>query len=206
MSLLGSLLMATAVSTAVIDVSPSDDVWVYPHAGRQDEDPFLRVWGGGDYALGTPSPGAFDFSYSLLKFTLPEGKGTPKSALLIVNQTADPAYSEDDFLKAPLEARAAKADWNEQAWTFDMAIKNVPGKEEKDILGKGKREEVLDGKPVKITINLLAGPAQVDWQGKLTLALTSRMDPESMGEGRMYKLYSRQAPQVNLRPVLQLTY
>lgn len=179
-------------------VNPTDDVWVYAHAASQDEDPYLRVWGNADYSVATPSAGSFDFSFSLLRFQSPVA-GAVKKVTLTLHHIADPAWEVEDAKKAPPELRLAPEGYREGSWKFADAVKYVPGVEDKAILAKAAVGERVEEKPIKFTFTI-TDPAKVTeivqaLQGKgLSLAVTTRMNPEGMGEGRTYKFYSRNAP------------
>lgn len=204
--MLSAALVLSFVQASSAVVLPTDDVWAYPHAGDQAEDAYLRVWGTPEYAVGKPSPGSFDFSFCLLKFPSVPQAGPLKSAVLELNQTKDPAWTDEDAKQAPLEARPAPLGWNEGAWAFSQAAATVPSNEDSAILGKSGPSERLEGKEIVIRIDLLKGPAKLSVTSPFALALTSRMDPESMGEGRMYKLSSRNSPNEGLRPRLLLSW
>ncbi|MCG9895674.1 MAG: hypothetical protein MH204_09385 [Fimbriimonadaceae bacterium] len=189
---------------------PTADVWVYPHAADQTSDPFLRVWGGGDYEFGRPSPGSFDFSVSLLRFTIPAGTRTPLSgARLVVVQEPDPAFTEAEAASAPLRVRAATSAWSEQGWQFEKAAEAMP-KEADPVLGASARPTIVQGRPVELVIDLAATEAGRAWLAArqagetVNLMLSSRINPDSMGEGKTYKFGSRQHEDESRRPRLVL--
>lgn len=189
-------------------INPTDDVWVYAHAASQDEDPYLRVWGNADYSVATPSAGSFDFSFSLLRFQA-KTSGPVKKVILTLYHVADPAWEVEDAKKAPPELRLAPEGFREGAWKFADAVKYVPAADDKAILAKAVVGERVEEKPIKFTFTV-TDPAKAEamyqaLQAKgLALAITTRMNPEGMGEGRTYKFYSRNAPetQKNLWPSL----
>ncbi len=193
--LAGMALLSSQTAPALL---PTDDVWVYPHAGPQDDDEFLRAWGTNEYSIGIPSPGAFEFSYSLLRFKgdIPEAT---KKIVLTLYQAADPAWTAADARKAPLELRLAPAGFKEAKWDFNMAEKHLPSNDDKAILAKAVVGDRVDGKPIKITITITEADAVSDlvkraasFEG-LNVALSTKMNSESMGEGRSYKIFSRNA-------------
>lgn len=209
MAVMLSVIAGIALSTAVAgSTPPSDDVWVYAHAASQDEDPFLRVWGNADYSVGTPSAGSFDFSFSLLRFQA-KTSGPIKKLVLTLYHVADPAWEVEDAKKAPPELRLAPEGFRESSWKFSEAAKYVPGAEDKDILAKGVVGERVEEKPIKFTFTI-SDPVKAEQffqslHGRgLNFAITTRMNPEGMGEGRTYKFYSRNADEdkKELRPTL----
>lgn len=193
-----SLIAGLAFSNALAgSTAPTDDVWVYAHAASQDEDPYLRVWGNADYSVGTPSAGSFDFSFSLMRFQTKAGNPIKKFTLTL-HHIADPAWEIGDAKKAPPEIRMAPEGYREGSWKFSDAVKYVPAADDKAILAKAVVGERLEEKPIKFTFTV-TDPEKVKLMadalnGKgLSLAITTRMNPEGMGEGRTYKFYSRNA-------------
>lgn len=203
--------MALLSSQAPTALAPTDDVWVYPHAGPQDDDAFMRVWGTSEYAIGTPSPGAFDFSFSLLRFkgAIPAAS---KKIVLTLYHAADPAWSMEDVKKAPLELRLAPAGFREGTWEFGLAAKHLPAKDDTAILAKAVPGERLEEKPIKFTFTITDAAVvadlvrRADTNEGLNFALSTRMNSEGMGEGRTYKLFSRNAPAENAAQKPSLTW
>lgn len=203
--------MALLSSQAPTALTPTDDVWVYPHAGPQDDDAFMRVWGTNEYSIGTPSPGAFDFSFSLLRFkgAIP---GTAKKIVLTLFHSADPAWTMEEVKKAPLELRLAPGGFREGTWEFSLAAKHLPSKDDKAILAKAEVGERLEEKPIKFTFTISDAAVVADLTSLaassegLNFALSTRMNSEGMGEGRTYKLFSRNAPAENAAQKPSLTW
>lgn len=182
-----------------------DSAWVYPHAADPTQDQFIRVWGTPEEAFETPGPGSFATSFSLLKFpALPSGSGEPQSAKLVLWQTANPAYDAKDAVDFPIEARIAPGGWSADQWRFADAAKFMPAKGAEAILGRSKAADWVQDKPVRFEIELKA--SALEGKDPIVLALTSRLDPETAGEGHIYKLSGKYAEDQKLRPVLLVTW
>src|SRR5256885_1361944 len=119
LTMLAACVLATGPQT--FDLTPTDDVWVYPHASDPQKDPFLRAWGSAGKAVAaTPAEGS-DFSYSYLKWdtaAISKAPGKVTEAKLIVTLIADPTYGEDEAKASPLEVRPLKGDFSEKTWDY----------------------------------------------------------------------------------------
>lgn len=211
-----SLFCALALMPATtVELTPTDDVWVYPFAQDQTSDEFIRCWGDSDGAVGKVTDGHLAFSYSCLKFDLDKiPAGTVKSAKLILTSVANPAYTLEDCKKFPVEARRLAKDFEEENWDFKMATKVYPEPGEKEVYGTGVTEDFQPDKEVIFTIDLLKGKSEflkdLDAARKasakvMSMAVTSKMNPDVAGEGRTYKLFSRNAEKKEVRPRLVIT-
>jgi hypothetical protein len=215
------LLAAGAIALApqTFDLSPTDDVWVYPHASDPEKDPFLRAWGSGGKSVSATPDEAGEFSYSYLKWdlsTLPKTGSKLTEARLTVWLVADPGYTEQYAKENPLEVRPVKPEFAEKGWNFDIAAKVIPTADAKGVFGsaypKGYKK---DGKEIALAIDLLKGPGDLrkhlaellmTSNPKLGLALTASMDPSDAGRTAVYKLYSKDAERKEVRPVLHLVF
>lgn len=193
-----------------ITLLPTDDVWVYPHAQDQSSDPFLRVWGGSEGAVGFIDQGEFTFSYSCLRFELPEGFDASKieSARLVLHSIPTVSWTAKDSEDNPIEARKLDRDFTEKAWEFSKSATVIPKAGDEQIFGTGKGEPAGGEKPIPFYVDLLKGKgdfkAYLGANRIVRLALTTKMAPEDMGEGRLYKFYSRQTEDEKLKPRLEI--
>ncbi len=207
--MLCALLLAATVGT--YSLTPTDDVWTYPHAVDQTSDPYLRVWGSGDEAVGVLDDSEITFCMSLLRFDLSkvtEPAATLKKATLVLYHEIDPGFTRAESKANPLQARLVDADIDERNWTFYDGESHMPEGGKDAILGEAAAVPSVDGKPFRIEIDLLAGKADLRkgmaGQKAIAFALTTRMAPQGV-EGPLYKFFSRSAEK-KLRPQLVLVY
>lgn len=208
-------MAALALPATTVELIPTDDVWVYPHAMEQVSDPYLRAWGGPEGAVSPPDFGNFSFSCSLLRFKLPEDvSGELKEAKLILTGAPGTVFLEEDSKAAPLEARKTRDGFTEKTWSFGKAAEFCPVGGPEEIFGTGTGNPQSEEEEFKIEINLLANKgvfagelqkALASDSRTFAIALTSRMDPES-AEGMTYKFFSRSADKKTQRPTLKLTF
>ena len=72
--MLACLVLAAAIAAKPVlrpdaqTLVPTDDVWVYPHAGDPAHDSFLRVWGADGKAAPKDAGELEQFSFGLLQF------------------------------------------------------------------------------------------------------------------------------------------
>lgn len=196
--MLTMLLAATAM-----DFTPTDDIWVYPHASDPKKDAYLRVWGTQGQAV-VDNESVESVSYSYLRFDLsrlPADKKI-KSARLVVTHAAGATFDLETAKKNPLEARPLANGFDEKTWNYEQVGKLAPGAKVADIFGSASPASVDPESEFKIEIDLLKGPAdfRVHAKGTIGVALTSTMPVET---GRaMYKVFSKDAERASARPVL----
>lgn len=212
--MLSAILLAAFVAPQTFTKTPTDDVWVYPHASDPQKDAYLRVWGAGGKAVAGKSESIEDFSYSYLKFDLSDipGEATLKEAKLILTAVADPGWSKSDLKATPLEARLAGSAFTEKDWVYEsFAAKLGPEEAKEAIFGTATIGDIEKGKEPVLTIDLLQGPGKFAdalkaAKGKsIALALTSRLDPSELGRAAIIKTYSKDGPE-KFRPVLRLVF
>ena len=205
------------LAPTTVTLTPSDDVWVYEHAADPAKDSFFRIWGTMGNAVAENPSDAGQFSYGLLKWDLSKIPAGAKitSAKPVVNQISDPGFTIDDAKAAPLEARAVNGDFAEKGWDYASSSKTFPIKGEEGIFGTGYPDaSVMKDKVVPISIDLLKGRADLakaiaqalGGPKTICLALTSKIDPSSLGRSAVYKIYTRDAERESSRPVLILSY
>lgn len=201
-----------AQNSRALYLTPTDDIWVYAHAEDPQKDPFLRAWGSNGKSVGIPGDDPNAFSYSLLKWDLSGFPANSKLAEAQILFTAAPeaGYTAKDAAAAPLEVRLVKGGFAESDWDYADAVKYTPGGDE-TIVGLTSPTIVTDTE-FKIVIDLMKGPAEFRKvfeeamkKGKtLSLAITSHIDPTSLGMKGVYKVYSKDATDPAVRPSLRI--
>lgn len=206
-------MVAALVCLALsLELTPTDDVWVYSHASDQVNDPFLRVWGSNGEAV-TASTGDTPASWSLLSFDLSKLPAGAKltSAKLVLFQVPKPTFTYEDSVLAPIEVRPVKAGFKEKDWSFADAEDFKPDAGDNAFYGSATVKPTPDDQPVKVEVDLLGGKKDfraavekvVSGDKQLGLALASRIE---IGTNRKtYKFYSRSAEE-KLRPKLVLSW
>ncbi len=192
-----------------VELTPTDDVWAYPHASDM-RDPFLRVWGAGGLSVAANATEASVFSYAFLRFDakdLPAGKLT--EAKLTLWHVADPAFTAEASKASPLEARPVSSKFAEKTWNYDEGISRGPAAGKDATFGSAALSGWAAGAPFKFEIDLLSGKGGFDAylqgarpEGAFGIALTSSMDAENRA---VYKVYSKDA-EPKYRPVLRLVF
>ena len=206
-------LAALLFAPKTLTLTPTDDVWVYEHAGDPAHDPYLRVWGNGGKAVSDDPADISQYSYGYLRWDLSEIPTGSKliSAKLIVNQVAEPAYTTEEAKANPLEARAMSETFDEKSWSFALSSKVFPKRAPESVYGSGYPSLISkDGRVVPITIDLMSGKgdfaAAIQGAKSLCLGLTSKLDPSVGGMTSVYKVYSKDADRPENRPVLVLSF
>lgn len=207
--------LALGLAPQTMDLTPTDDIWVYPHATDPEKDVFLRCWGAEGMAV-APTPDEGDeFSYSYLKFDLaklPKGAKL-KEAKLVLWHVADPGWTLDVAKDNPLQVRGVKPDFAEKNWEFDISRTIFPAKEKTAVFGSFFPEKLKAGEPIKFEVDLLKGPgefakaledASESPDRKLGLAITSSLDPSEIGQKSVYKFYSKDWEKSSQKPSLHL--
>lgn len=206
-------MVASLVCLALtLELTPTDDIWVYSHASDQVNDPFLRVWGSNGEAV-TGSGGDSPASWSLLSFDLTKLPSGVKltSAKLVLHQVPKPTFSYEDSVSTPVEVRPVKAGFKEKDWSIADADDYKPDAGDNAVYGSAAVKPGADDQPVKVEIDLLSGKrdlrAEIEkalaGDKQLGLALASRIE---IGTTRKtYKFYSR-AAEDKLRPRLVLAW
>lgn len=207
-ALLALVALAPAPSVQTVEVFPTDDIWIYPHASDPQKDPFLRVWGVGGEAVAANADDAADFSYAFLKFDLskiPAGKIS--SVKFVVTHIADPGWTDAQVKDAPLEVRSVSANFAEKGWNYEMARALQPKAGKKEFFGFASAK-IAPGKTIPFEFDLWkADEFRKAFEsgrkdGAFAVALTSTIDPAVVGRGGIYKLYSKDDEKVERRPKL----
>jgi hypothetical protein len=196
MALWASLLVLQSVT-----LSPTDDVWAYPHAGDPARDALLRVWGVDGKAVPGKDDDMGSFSVSFLRFAMPAEWTKLKSAKLRLTLAPNPAFTPEMAKASPLEVRLAKREVIEKDYDFATIETALPVADAGGILAEGAPAQWTADQPILLVIDLtksldkLKGPI-------FTLALTSRI--EVANNRASYRIYSREATEVDRRPALIL--
>lgn len=211
------LLVATAApnptQVAAIRLTPSDDIWVYPHAGDPQRDAFLRVWGRGDSAVGATLADNESYSFSYLRFILPPSlRGQEVTTAVLQLEGVSANFTSEESRKYPIQARIISADFAERGWTFDKSEKIVPSREKDAVVGEGSAETLKEDATYTVELKLRLDHPSVKalWSGiaadgkPIALALTSAIPVEE--SRKMYKLHSANAERESARPSLVIGY
>ncbi len=209
-------VIAWIASTArVFSLTPTDDVWVYPHASEPERDAYLRVWGSDGLSVAKAGASPQNFSYGYLKFDVSNlPAGTLQKATLVLTHVADPAWTPEIMKQYPLEARRLSPKFGENTWTYADSSTIFPGSGKESIYGLASRADRQDQKDFALSIELgdetsafgrdlkkAIGGAEK----QIAIALTSAMDPEVLGMKCVYKVYSKEGPK-SFRPILKLEW
>src|SRR5688572_11914071 len=143
--------IAIGLSAPALELTPTDDVWVYPHASDPQKDGYLRVWGVGGQAVASDPTQADEYSYSYLKFDLSKLPKDAKiqSAVLTMTHTPDPTWQVSDAKSAPVEVRVLAKDFSEKKWEYGLGKSVFPASGKEALLGSGAPAKINAGQPVK---------------------------------------------------------
>lgn len=202
--------LTLGLTAQTLELTPTDDVWVYPHASDPQKDGYLRVWGTGGLAVASDPTQADEYSYSYLKFDLAKLPKTAvlKSVVLTLTHTADPTWQASDAKASPLEARQLGKDFTEKSWEYGLGKTIFPGGKKEDVFGSFAPAKFEAGQPIKFELDLLKGPNKLllSSGGSFNLALTSTLDPSAIGNRAVYKFYSKDYDKVEYRPKLVIQF
>ncbi|CAN5474650.1 hypothetical protein BH11ARM1_BH11ARM1_00690 [soil metagenome] len=210
------VLLIAAALAQTMTLTPSDDLWVYPHASDAGGDTFLRVWGVEGKSVPADAGEAEDFSMGYLRFSLagtPSGE-TLKSATLELTNVAQPGFTVEQAKFAPLEARSLPCNFVEEGWTYEKLAQTMPKAGIDGLFGSGSPTTVA-GETISISIDLLKGTggfakafaaAQASPEKAIAIALTSPLNPAELGRSAVYKVYSNNEKDEKLRPKLVLGF
>lgn len=197
-----------ALAASTLQLQPTDDVWVYPHAGDPSKDAYLRVWGSGGRAVAQDAVDTTDFGYSYLRFKVPADLKSLKGAKLTLTHIAGPGYDKDFSKAFPIQVHGLKGTFEEKAWSYDLINKVQPIGEK--IFGTGWAENLSADKPFQIVIDL-GKPEFYEYisaasksGGDLYLALCTKVDVAEVGMKSMYKVFSKDAETDANKPKLVL--
>jgi len=196
-----------ALAASTLQLQPTDDVWVYPHAGDPSKDAYLRVWGSGGRAVAQDAVDTTDFGYSYLCFKVPADLRSLKGAKLLLTHIAGPGYDKDFSKAFPLQVHPLKGSFEEKSWSYDQVSKIQPTDK---VFGTGWAENLSADKPFQIVIDLskpefyeyVAAAAKSG--GELSLALCAKVDVAEVGMKSMYKIFSKDAETDANKPKLVL--
>lgn len=206
------MLTLLALSTlAEVALTPTDDIWAYPHASDPKSDVYLRVWGVSGEAVAKDAAEAESFAYSLLRFdtsSLPKTKKLT-TAILRLTHVGKPSFTVESAAKAPLEVRPVRGDFAEKTWKYDDLFALKLESTDKAIFGKVSPSRFPDEDVFVIEIDLMKGenqfePYLLNADGSLKLALTSKLSVDQ--DRQTYKFFSKDAETASRRPQLILKF
>ena len=195
-------------------LSPSDDVWVYPHAADPGYDPIGRVWGDSVDSYVPSWPPIEDFSYTYLRFDLSgiaPGQYQLISANLRVTHrvTSSGTFTREAGEAYPLEARGLSGTFSEATWTFTNPTNPYP---EAKLFGLGNMNNYNPSSSFDITMNLRNTVFQNEFNTAvnsgaktLVIALTSKMPVTGQVGALPYRVFTRDYAVSGQRPVLHVS-
>ncbi len=192
-----------------VELVPTDDVWVYPHASDQ-RDAYLRVWGAEGASVAATADGAQSFSYAYLRFDL-TGLSDERvaEATLTLFHVSDPAFSAGASKQSPIEVRPVSAKFTEKTWDYDAGIAASPPAGKESIFGSTAVIKWPESLPFSVTIDLTSGKGgflkgleEAKKANALGLALTSSLDASTRA---VYKFYSKDG-EPRYRPTLRIVF
>ncbi|MBS1718613.1 MAG: hypothetical protein JSS72_12875 [Armatimonadetes bacterium] len=212
-----AFLLTGLQAPQTLELQPTDDIWVYPHASDPATDSFLRIFGSeGRSTAETPTEHP-EFSYAYLKFDLsklPKGAKIT-GATLQVTHIPNPSFTLDEAKRGRLEARPVSAEFSEKDWDYDKTMKIGPSPDPEDFYGSFIPQGTEDTKKDwPININLMTGKTKFGPAAELAsetptksiaIALCSLISPQELGHMAVWKIYSKEGPE-GKRPVLKLTF
>lgn len=209
--------MAFGVPLQTVTLSPTDDVWAYPHASDPGGDAYMRVWGAEGRPVPLDAASAEEYSFGFLKFALTGIKDPAKlkSAKLVVVEAPNPGFTVEQTKENPLQARMVDASFDEKGWKYDDIGKFLPKATKDGVTGFGSPAAWKEGEPITIEIDLLKGPddfkaalgsAMRTSTRTLAFALTTPLDVTAMGRAAIFKIYSKEAEVAANRPKLVLEF
>ncbi len=199
--------MLTVVAALSLSLIPTDDIWVYSHAGDPQSDVYLRVWGADGVAVPAKTDDIENFGFSYLKFDLSPIPAGAKliSAKLILTHIAKAGFTADLSKKLPLEARALSAEFKEKTWTYDLASKLRPG----ELYGTAALKPPAEEKEFAVELKLDKEAFLKDFKSAkkvFAIALTTKLSPAEGGQSTIYKFFSKDYTNAAFKPKLKLEF
>jgi hypothetical protein len=198
-----------------ITVIASEDVWVYPNSSDPGADETFKIWGIEGKAVAPKPDQAENFGYGYLKFDFsaaPAGKKLV-SAFMVLKPVAKMTVDKNakDY---PLEVRPLVGKFAEKTFEHGMTSSVYPGD---SIYGTGVVAPVVgstDEKDLEIRVDLMAKKSQfAEMFGKsakgdkvMFFALTSKYDAAELGRDGIYRIYTRDRKEENMKPKIVLKF
>jgi hypothetical protein len=196
-----------------VTVIASDDVWVYPNAPEPGTDEVFRVWGVGGKATAEKPTEAESFGYGYLRFELPAVPDGKKlvGAWMVLKPTGTMKVDKNakDY---PLEVRPLVGKFAEKTFEYGMTSSVYPGDK---IYGKGIVAQVegsADAGNLEIRVNLmdpknpLFAEAYAKSSNPMFFALTSKYDASENGREGIYRIYTKDKKEAELKPRIVLKF
>lgn len=198
-----------------VTILSSEDIWVYPNAGEAGTDETFKVWGVDGKSVAEKPTESENFGYGYLKFVLPavpEGKKLV-SALMVLKPSGSMKVDKNAN-NYPLEVRPLVGKFDEKKWTYEMSSTVYPGE---NIFGTGVVAPVegsTEATNLEIRVDLLAKKSKfLDAFAKASnakepmyFALTSKYDAGEMGREGIYRIYTRDRKEGDVKPKLVLKF
>ena len=187
-----------------LELTPSDDIWIYPNASDPQSDVYLRVWGSNGAAVAGKDDDLGEFSYSFLRFNTSRiSKSLDfRRVRLVLTHIANAGFTPDVAKKSPLQLRTLEANFTEKTWSNNLASKFVPG----EVVSFTTPVASTDGKEFTVTLEIKPDvftkqlkAAKDVW---LAYALTSTINPADNGRSSIYKFYSKDNQKPEWKPQL----
>ncbi len=198
-----------------VTIIASEDVWVYPMASDPGADETFKVWGIEGKAVAGKPEEAESFGYGYLKFdfsAVPSGKKLV-SAFMILRPIAKMTVDKNakDY---PLEVRPLVGRFAEKTFEHGMTATVFPGE---SIFGTGVVAPAVgssDAKELEIRVDLMAKKSPfAEMYGKavsgdkaMFFALTSKYDAAELGRDGIYRIYTRDRKEENMKPRIVLKF
>ena len=198
-----------------VTVTASEDVWVYPNASDPGADETFKVWGVGGRAVAEKPAEAESFGYGYIKFevpAVPDGKKLV-GAWMVLKPTGSMKVDKN-ALAYPLEVRPLIGKFVEKSWTYDMASMVYPSA---DIYGAGvvaPPDGSTDATNLEIRVNLLGDKSPFaanmakasDAKEAMYFALTSKYDAGENGREGIYRIYTKDRKDGDVKPKIVLKF
>lgn len=198
-----ALMNVVVQQPKTIDVTPSADAWIYPHAPEPGTADLLRVWGNGSDAVERAVPPQGESSYAYFNFPiegiLGEGLKVTEAKLTVYFQKTEDLTDETTKM-FPLEVRPLDLIFKDAGIHVDT-LKVGPGAA---IFGKGVKAEAVGTDKLKMTIDLAGkDSAFAEYLSRsaskkqLGLALVSAIFPGD-SKGAIYRIFSKEGDKATL--------
>ena len=198
-----------------VTIIASEDVWVYPNSSDPGADETFKIWGIEGKAVAAKPEDAESFGYGYLKFdfaSVPAGKKLV-SAFMVLKPVAKMTVDKNakDY---PLEVRPLVGKFAEKTFEHGLTATVYPGD---SIFGTGVVAPVAGSTEVKeleIRVDLMAKKSTfaemfrkaAKGDKAMFFALTSKYDAAELGRDGIYRIYTRDRKEENMKPRIVLKF
>ncbi len=196
-----------------ITVTVSEDVWVYPNASDPGADETFKVWGVGGKAVAPTPAEAESFGYGYLKFNLPEVPESKKlTGAWMVLKPAASMKVDVNAKDYPLEVRPLIGKFEEKTWTYDKSATVYP---DNSVFGTGvvaPPDGLSEIGALEIRIDLMGKKSKFAeafvkvGKNPMYFALTSKYDASESGREGIYRIYTKDRKEGDVKPKLVLKF